>query len=212
MSGKKFYDEILLDLHYRQSHDLRVFLGTYKNSRKKVLSKTYFNDQVALLQYEITSTEVKNAYKSEFSDQNTLKLKWKIQGRGVITKKKNFKEWYDQKRDDEFNWFLRNRTENFIYIFWGNNKKCLYIGRTGKGGSRALSHFTKYWFSRATHIEIFHTSNSRRLNKMECLAIHYYQPSYNVVKSARQKSAHVCSICDHQKYIKSQMNKIYYNK
>ncbi len=211
MASKQFYNNILLNLHFLQTHDIRSFLKTTKNFRRKSLSREFLRNQIETLQYEITKEDIKERYKEEFIDLDFLKIKWNVSGKGVQAKKRNFAEWYkSENTSQKVDWWFNGRVpKNLIYIFWGNNKKCLYIGRTGNGGSRPLSHFTKYWFAGAKQIEIIHTGNSKRLNKMECLAIHYHQPKYNLKKSARQQRSHICPICDNQKYLEKEMKKIF---
>jgi hypothetical protein len=198
MASKTFYEKILEELHYRQTHEIREFLKIKRHTKKKALNRQYLNEQIEKIQIAITEEDVKETFKNEFAV--LIKCRWNVIGHGNLNKREFFKTWLH----DEF--FLSN---NLIYIFWGVNKSCLYVGRTGKGGSRPTAHFVKFWFSKTKYIEIYDANKARSLNKFECIAIHFLMPKYNQKKSARQKRTDICPICDNQKFIARKIEKVF---
>lgn len=198
MVPKSFYEKILQELHLRQTHEIGEFLQINKKVKKQKIDSKFLNSQIEQIQITITDTDVKHTYKDEFNF--IIKNRCKIYGRGYLKKRELFKKWLDDQII---------QTNNWIYIFWGLNKSCLYVGRTGNGGSRPASHFNKFWFTKAKFIDVYEIDNSNKLNKLECIAIHYFKPKYNRKKSARQERSHICPICDNQKYIAKQMKKIF---
>ena len=67
MASQKFYHDLLLDLHLRQTHDLRVFLQTKKNLRRKPITREFLKSQIEILQFEITKEDIKESFKHEFN-------------------------------------------------------------------------------------------------------------------------------------------------
>ena len=89
----------------------------------------------------------------------------------------------------------------YIYIFW-SGKKCKYVGKSIVGGTRPQIHFEKYWFNDVTKINIYSTSQRSQIPKLECLAIHRFEPSVNCYKPSFSGNAKSCPICDTEKLIK----------
>jgi len=115
-------------------------------------------------------------------------------GRGVEAKRDHFKAWYGKHID----------YDNCVYVFWAN-RKCVYVGRTLKGKGRPHSHFSKFWFSSVTRLDVYATSRAREVAKLECLAIHRFKPTRNKTKAASARGAAKCPICKVQRSIKSDL-------
>ena len=88
-----------------------------------------------------------------------------------------------RKRNSKNGSLSRFHTKGLIYAFWGNRKKCIYIGRTGSHGSRPSSHFEKFWFSGVKRVTIFSIKGRSHIPKLECLAIHRFRPRRNKNKA-----------------------------
>lgn len=115
------------------------------------------------------------------------KRQWHVKrgkGHGIENKKRSFKDWYQ----------TTIHGSNCVYVFW-SKKKCEYVGRTGRGGSRPHSHFEKWWMWPVTRIDVYEIRIRRELPKAECLAIHIFEPRRNKVRSSRQKYASRCPVC-----------------
>jgi hypothetical protein len=110
-----------------------------------------------------------------------------------------FEKWFKEKFP---------RLKNYVYVFWGNKKKCLYVGKTGKGGSRISSHFIKHWFGSTRRIDIF-SSTASQIPKLECLAIHHFEPVYNKNKAATKNWTKKCPLCTIHKDIEKELRKIF---
>jgi len=96
----------------------------------------------------------------------------------------------------------------YIYIFW-SGKKCKYVGKSIVGGTRPQIHFEKYWFNDVTKINIYSTSQRSQIPKLECLAIHRFEPSVNCYKPSFSGNAKSCPICDTEKLIKQEIKSIF---
>lgn len=119
-------------------------------------------------------------------------------GRGILAKKKAFSRWYEE----------RIGGDNCVYAFW-SNKRCEYVGRTGKGGGRPKGHFEKFWFPHVSRITVFPVRLGSEVRKVECLAIDIFKPRRNSYKSAKRKYAKKCPVCQRAKEIESELKTIF---
>ena len=91
----------------------------------------------------------------------------------------------------------------------GAKSKCIYVGRTIKGKGRPQSHFVKFWLNSVSRIDIYLTSQSSQVPKLECLAIHRFHPKENGMKASIPKWAKKCPVCEIQKNIRSELRQIF---
>ena len=135
--------------------------------------------------------------------------------KNTIGKKKQWhakkgKGWSRKKKKLHFNrWFSKHILfQNCIYIFW-SRKRAIYVGRTIKGKGRPQSHFEKYWFGSVTRIDVFSTSRASEVPKLECLAIHTFNPKHNSIRGSIPKWAKKCPVCEVHKKISAELRRIF---
>jgi hypothetical protein len=115
-------------------------------------------------------------------------------GWGRAAKSQHFKNWYEK----------NITTKNCVYAFW-QKKNCLYIGRTLNGKGRPTNHFQKYWFGKATRVDVFAFDRKRDVPRFECLLTHKYDPSYSRMKPSAKKYYSRCAVCDGTDSVKSEL-------
>ena len=97
---------------------------------------------------------------------------------------------------------------NCIYIFWAG-KRCMYVGRTVRGRGRPQQHFEKGWFARVTRIDIYATGSPSEIPRLECIAIHNFDPIKNKRKASKAKWTKKCTICKGLKTIERELQQIF---
>ena len=80
-----------------------------------------------------------------------------------------------------------------IYIFWAG-QRCIYVGRTVSGRGRPQQHFEKGWFARVTRIDIYATGSPSEIPRLECIAIHNFDPVKNKRRASKAKWTKKCTI------------------
>jgi len=137
--------------------------------------------------------------RDEFSHLVILKKQWHVRGHGVSKKKKLFSIWFGETITHS----------NYVYIFWGKQRKCLYVGKTENGKGRPEGHFSKYWFGAAKRIDIHAVSARTQVLKLECLAKHRFAPKYNKIDPPTKKWYKKCPVCKVHSDIHDQMRRIF---
>jgi len=122
----------------------------------------------------------------------------KGKGWGISQKKRSFGQWMDE----------RIKNANYIYMFW-SNRICEYVGRSIQGRTRPQSHFEKHWFSRVSRIDIWSVRKKSDVPKLECLAVHQFQPTRNKIRPAERKWTKKCPICQMARTIESELRDIF---
>lgn len=144
---------------------------------------------------------LKQRGQSEFDGVVDEVRRWhpkKGKGHGVPAKKHAFNDWYPKSVS----------SPNCIYVFWSGNR-CLYVGRTIKGKGRPQSHFEKFWFGKATQIDIFTVHSPSEVPKAECLAMDLYRPKYTKYKASRRRYAKKCPVCSVLKEMEKDLKAIF---
>lgn len=197
--SKQFIQE--LDNLFRQrTHWLRSELGMVKPGQPPKFSRKKVNAGIKKLQEIASNAFAHNLAKIEFEKHISEYRSWHIKGHGPDDKKNRFNEWYRK---------TGITSKGCIYVFWGNHNKAEYVGKTGSGGSRPSSHFEKYWFSRVKRVTIFTVKSKTHIPKLECLAIHRFQPIRNKNKAATKKWAKTCPIHKIHRSIESELRNIF---
>lgn len=196
MGDKKEFDKGLNDLwQYYRGNFLRILEGLHrkKMSRKKREKKIH-----RLLELAIERMVRNNNIKKEFN-QTAKKIK------RLEIPKGNF-----QKRFGRFFQRAVSRIHNrkFIYIFWGREKRCLYVGKSTTGTGRLRGYRRSIIFREATRAEI-RVPVSRGLDKLECMAIHILKPKYNEITPTKTKYTRKCPICKNAKRIKKELRSVF---
>lgn len=141
---------------------------------------------------------VNKLFADEFKKYAGKRKQWTIQGWGGEDEKKRCEDWFRK----------IGNPKNCIYVFLGNNNRVIYVGRTGRGGCRPSAHLTRKGFS-PEKISIFPVKSPSQLHKLECLAIHHFNPVKNKKKSAKQEMSKRCPLCIIHNGIESEIRKIF---
>ena len=192
--------EYALDKMFKKrTYWLRSAIGSKRPGQPPKFSKKVVESGILKLQEIASHALAGKLAKDEFAKYAHKKKAWHIKGQGVSKKKKLFEEWFKK----EF-----PKQKDCIYIFRGS-KKCVYIGRTGNGCSRPQSHFEKFWLRDAKRIVVYPSASASQSPKLECLAIHCFEPIQNKKKSAKNKWTKECPLCVIHKDIKGELRKIF---
>jgi len=139
-------------------------------------------------------------FKKEFRTHAPYKKSKRFKRTNWDEQKEIFDDWYNKKM---------NGYKNCIYIIFNNNRKCVYVGRTETKGGRASSHFEKKWVPPSFRIDVYGVKAKSNLSKLECLAIHRFNPTQNSIKAAKHKREKHCPICIGNRIIKKEIRKIF---
>ncbi len=200
MAFSKSFERELNGLFRQRTDWLRRKVGSSRPGQPPKFSRKKVDAGIRKLQAIASSALAHKLAKSEFNEHVASRKNYRVKGRGADEKKKRFEEWFAA----HF-----RRTKGFIYAFWGNHKKSIYVGRTGSRGSRPSSHMEKGWFSQVQRITVFAVSGQSHIPKLECLAIHYFQPARNKNRAATRKWTKACPLCKTHRYIESELRAIF---
>ncbi len=197
----KEFEAHLGKLFADRTHWLRMSVSKAKPGKPPVFHKRKVEKSIELLQMlavEILKNSV--ALKELNNKKEHPKKQWHTanKGWGRDAKKQSFDLWFER--------YINY--PNYIYVFWAG-KKCKYVGRTVNGNGRPQSHFAKYWFSGVTRIDIYSTSKRSDVPKLECLAIHKFNPSENRNNASLPRWAKTCPICDTTNFIRKEIKYIF---
>ncbi len=199
MSKKNEFHKELIQLFKKRTYKLYNSIGDKTRGPNPEISREKVDSSIKKLQ-EIASTILApKLAKEEFEENAGKKRKRKIKGRGVKEKKTLFKQWYNS---------VFHNQDHLVYVFW-SKRKCIYVGRTGRGGSRPINHFEKHWFGSVTRIDIYPARSKSHTPKLECLARHHFEPSRNKYLPAKAKYTQRCPLCKVHKQIRHELKTIF---
>ncbi|MGA2518041.1 MAG: hypothetical protein ABSG44_16010 [Thermodesulfobacteriota bacterium] len=197
--SKKFEQELDKVFHQR-THWLRNEIGSKKVGKPPKFGRKKVNKAIERLQQIASDALARKLAKTEFNRFVSKKKNYQIKGHGPENKKASFENWFSK---------YFPKAKGLLYVFWGKRGRCIYVGRTGSHGSRPSSHFDKYWFSTVKRATIFSINAKSHIPKLECLAIHHFQPSKNKNKAATKKWTKACPLCKTHKHIEEELRNIF---
>ncbi|MGD1155990.1 MAG: hypothetical protein ABSA41_09195 [Terriglobia bacterium] len=200
MAFSKSFERELNNLFRQRTDWLRRRLGTSRPGKPPEFGRKKVDTGILKLQAIASDALAHKLAKSEFNAHVASRKNYHVKGRGPDDKKAKFEEWFDARF---------GKTKGLIYAFWGDRRKCIYVGRTGSHGSRPSSHMEKFWFSGVKRVTIFAVRGKSHIPKLECLAIHYFQPTRNKNKAATKKWTKACPLCKTHKYIENELRDIF---
>jgi hypothetical protein len=195
------FHRVLDGLFERRTSWLRKVVDKGIKTKPKIFDKNRRRKGIKRLKLLATDCLARDLAKREFRAMIDKKKQWQC------TRSKG---WSHKDKKHHFKvWFTRNIPyKNCIYVFW-KGRKAEYVGRTLKGKNRPQCHFDKIWFHGTTRIDIYSTSQASQIPKLECLAIHRFQPKQNGQRAAVQKWAKRCPVCKIHKQIESELRDIF---
>lgn len=192
------FEKKLDQLFFDRTFSLRSELGLIKKGPRPTITRKKIDKTIGDLQ-DLTSTILANGLaRREFAENAGKKKGRQISGRGWKNQKDNFEEWFKK---------TFPKSKDLVYVFW-RRKKCVYVGRTGSGGSRPSSHFNKKW-CQVTRIDIYPTKSKSQTPKLECLAVHRFGPKVNDYRPSKRKWTKKCPLCEVHKHIEADLKKIF---
>jgi|SRR5271155_1918598 len=195
MAFSKTFERELGRLFRKRTFWLRQKLGTSGAGKPPVFNRKTVKGGIERLQQIASDALARKLARVAFDENVKSHNNRQIKGRGPAEKKANFEKWFVRFKE----------TKGVVYVFWGKNGECVYVGRTGSHGSRPASHFEKFWFSRVKRVTIFDVKGRSRVARLECLAIHRFQPTRNVNMAAPRK----CPLCKTHRYIRDELHDIF---
>jgi hypothetical protein len=200
MAFSKQFVKALDGLFHQRTHWLRSELGLAKPGKPPKFDRKKVDKGINKLQEIATNAFAHKNAKTEFEKHVSKRKSWHIKGHGRNDKKNRFNHWYKK---------IGISAKGCVYVFWGNGRKTVYVGKTGSGGSRPSSHFEKFWFSSVKRVTIYAVKSKSQIPKLECLAIHRFQPIYNKNKAATKKWTKACPLCEIHRSIESELRSIF---
>ncbi|HAH20593.1 MAG: hypothetical protein A2Y00_02005 [Omnitrophica WOR_2 bacterium GWF2_43_52] len=188
-------DQLFLD----RTFNLRCMLGLKKRGPKPQITRKKINKAIEDLQGLASRILASGLAKKEFEENAGPKKGRKITGRGWKPQKEKFDRWFNKEFPNQ---------DELVYVFW-NKDKCLYVGRTGNGGSRPSSHFNRKDIPKITRIDIYPAKSKVYTPKLECLAVHHFEPRANAYKPSEKKWTKKCPLCAIHKQITAELRKIF---
>ncbi len=196
MSRQLAFNRELTHLFEIRTYWLRHLFKGKSRGKKPRLTRKNISRTINQLQAIATSSEARKLAREGFQKSARAKRTWRVtkrKGHGRDEKKRNFQLWYERVIT----------APGCVYVFW-NHRKCIYVGRTGKGGKRPSEHFIKFWFSGVTRIDVYEVRAKRPLAALECLAIHRFRPSRNKLERNRK-----CPLCAIHRDIKGEIQTLF---
>jgi len=191
----------LNDLFERRTSWLRKVVDEGIKTKPKILDKNRRRKGIEQLKRLATACLATDLAKTEFDATIDKMKQWQCtrsKGWNRNDKRKHFDIWFTN----------HIPYKNCIYIFW-KGRKAEYVGRTLRGKGRPQSHFSKFWFSGITRIDIYSTSKASQIPKLECLAIHRFEPRRNGTRASIPKWAKKCPVCEIHKMLESELKDIF---
>ena len=201
MALTKTFDRKLKSLFDRRTAWLRTAIGKKRPGRPHEFTKKKVGPKLDELENIAAEILVGRRARKEFRRSIDGMRQWHVKrgkGHGFRAKKESFGDWYDKKIGHK----------NCVYVFWAK-KDCVYAGRTLRGKSRPVEWFDRYWFSRVTRIDIHTVRRQSEVPKVECLAVHLFDPTENTNWPSLEKYTKKCPICKATKAIDAELKSIF---
>lgn len=199
MGYKKDYITELNRLFYKRTLWLREIVGIRRQGRPKKFNRRVVLKSIRKLNDIITHLNAGRYFRDVIYDRSDRPINYHIRGRGWEDQKYNFMRWFDN----------RINHRNVIYIFWKDRKNCLYVGRTGRGGTRPSNHFGTYKTYGVKRVTIYKINGGRYLPMVECLAIHLFKPKHNRNKPTVPKWSQKCPVHEDHRDVREEIKAIF---
>ncbi|MGA2914668.1 MAG: hypothetical protein ABSE89_01425 [Sedimentisphaerales bacterium] len=197
MAFHKQFELALDNLFKQRTHWLRHNLWLKKPGKLPKFDREKVDKGITKLQELASKAFSRSLAKEYFKKRVKQKKYWKIKGYGTDNKRTLFKQWYK-----------KLKKKGCVYLIQ-RGKKYLYVGRTDTSGDRPQDHFIKKWFPNKGRITIFKIKGRSYIPQIECLAVHYFQPSENKNTPATKKRKKPCPLCKIHESIKKELRNIF---
>ena len=201
MSRAAQFNRELDTLFRKRSHWLGHVLGGPQPGPPPRLKRRHLQHSIAKLQDIAGEALAPALARKEFERSVWKRKSWHVKrgkGRRFDQRQRRFEDWYD----------MHIESQSCVYVFWAR-RRCIYVGKTTRGGGRPSSHFDRTWFTPVTRVDVYETRGKRALPALECLAIHRFQPLRNKIKAQGRKWTRKCPLCKLHKDIQAELNDIF---
>jgi hypothetical protein len=176
-------------------------VGKNKPGRPHIFNRKKAGPKLYELGVLATQILVRRRARPEFLRAVEGKRQWHVKrgkGFGIDAKRKRFKRWYEG--------HIGNK--NCVYVFW-SNKECVYVGRTSRGKGRPAGWFDRVMFQPVKRIDIYSVRRPTEVPKVECLAVHLFDPAENRNWPSIGRYTKKCPICKATKEIDKELQSIF---
>jgi Zn ribbon nucleic-acid-binding protein len=183
-----------------RTHKLRSTIWPTRGREPRV-SRSTIRETISKLQTLAEKALLSSQFSRKIFRGYDYKKQWhakKGKGHGRTEKRKSFKQWYEN----------HIKTQNCVYVFW-QGQRCLYVGRTLNGQGRPTTHFERYWFGRASRVDVHGFERKRDVPRFECMLTHRYHPVYSRMKPSSKKYYTRCPVCEANKKIQVEVEKLF---
>jgi hypothetical protein len=195
------FEKELQKLFQRRTSWLRQALGKNRPGRPHLFNREKVEPRLYDLGEIAAKILVRRRARKEFRGGVDGKWQWHVKrgkGFGIDVKRKKFKRWYEK--------YIGNK--NCVYVFW-SRKGCVYVGRTSRGKGRPAGWFDRVWFQPVTRIDIHSVRRRSEVPKVECLAVHLFDPIENKNWPSIGNYTKKCPICAATKEIDHELKSIF---
>ncbi len=198
MTGKqaaKRFSRLLDELWQRRTGALRRLVpGAAKGKRKKFTKKK--RDQLIdkILDAAHQALVRKHGWK-EYRKATNRSRQRHIKGFGIKDRYQRIIRWAKKIRGP------------IVYTFWRGNK-CLYVGK-GNTYRRLRNYKKSIYLKDADLLEVWPVISKKHLAKVECLAMHLFEPRDNVIGPARKKWERKCPVCKNLRKLKRELKSLF---
>jgi hypothetical protein len=119
MAFSKSFDRELNKLFRRRTYWLRRKLGTSGAGKPPEFGRKRVSVGIRRLKAIASNVLARKLAKSEFDEHTAPRRNYHVKGRGRDEKKAEFEKWFVSRF---------GKTKGLIYAFWGNHRKCIYVG------------------------------------------------------------------------------------
>ncbi len=201
MSRAATFNRELDNVFRKRSHWLRTVLRGPRPGPPAKLKRRHLERAVAKLQGIAAEAFATALARKEFKRSVRQRKSWHAKrGKGFRFEQRQraFNQWYDD----------HITSQSCIYVFWAR-WRCVYVGRTTRGGRRPSSHFDRAWFRPVTRVDVYETTGRRVLPALECLAIHRFQPVRNKFRAQERRWTRKCPLCALHRDIERELRDIF---
>lgn len=196
MSLAKQFSKKLDDLWRRRTAELRALVIPRATGQPKRFSKSMREKLIDEILEYATRILVKKEGTKEFNTVVRRRALKGIKGRGLRDRGNKLISWAED-----------NFRGPIVYAFW-NKKKCLYVGK-GRNWKRLKDYKKSAYLNEAKQIEVFTIKSKSHLGKVECLAVHLFNPRDNEYKPAKSKWGKSCPVCEKHDHIYDDLHELF---
>ena len=95
-----------------------------------------------------------------------------------------------------------------VYSYW-EGQRCRYVGRSDAGIGRMWAPDERRYWKRTTRVEAMEPTTSRRIDELECMAIHFLRPLHNRYRASQRAYRSRCPVCEALDALNSELRELF---